>query len=267
MLETAQTPGQTTGPARFPEDRIQAFQQRLAAHPIYTGLKTVADLRLFMTHHVYSVWDFMSLCKFLQNDLAPSAYPWKPRGHPAARRFINEIVIEEESDEGPPDADGNPTYGSHFELYCGAMREIGADPEPAIRFVETAAAEGIQNALATSAAPAPAEAFMRTTFGFIDTQRPHVVAAAFALGREHIIPAMFRAFLRDMNITPADAPIFHYYLNRHIHLDEDHHAPLSLLVLNEACGGDPARVEEAVQAAEQAVEARVHFWDGVLAAL
>jgi hypothetical protein len=61
--------------------------------------------------------------------------------------------------------------------------------------------------------------------------------------------------------------VFHYYLKRHIHLDEDFHAPLSLRLLDALCGGDPLKVAEARAAAIQAVEARVEFWDGVLAAL
>ena len=65
----------------------------------------------------------------------------------------------------------------------------------------------------------------------------------------------------------SQAPTFHSYLNRHIHLDEDFHAPLSLRLLNGLCGSDPLRLEEAVHAAEQAVDARLAFWDGVHAAL
>ena len=46
---------------------------------------------------------------------------------PLLRRFINEIVLEEESDEGLPDASGQKTGLSHFELYCQVMRGIGVD--------------------------------------------------------------------------------------------------------------------------------------------
>lgn len=102
---------------------------------------------------------------------------------------------------------------------------------------------------------------------FIDSDRAHAVAAALALGRERIIPAMFRAFLARMGITPEQAPTFHDYLNRHIHLDEDFHAPLSLRLLEHLCGDDPVRIEEARQAAIQAINARITFWDGVLASL
>ena len=242
---------------------LTPLRERLNAHPVYTSLRNVADLRNFVSHHVYSVWDFMSLAKSLQGTLAPTTLPWRPVGDPSVRRFINEIILEEESDLGLPDREGNETYASHFELYCQAMTEIGANPTPALAFVELAGQQGISAALQNGKAPAPALEFMATTFGFIASDKPHVVAAAFALGREHVIPQMFRAFLSGMNIGQAEAPVFHYYLERHIHLDEDSHGPLSLKMLEELCAGDPQRIREAETAACQAVEARIRFWDGV----
>jgi hypothetical protein len=121
--------------------------------------------------------------------------------------------------------------------------------------------------LASGLAPVPSAAFNRVTFGFIDSGKAHAVAAALSLGREHIIPAMFRALLQRMAVSETQAPIFHYYLNRHIHLDEDFHAPLSLRLLNGLCEGDAVKLAEARDAAIRAVDARVEFWDGVLASL
>ena len=246
---------------------LQSFKQRLEQHPVYAAVSRIEDLRCFMQHHVYSVWDFMSLIKYLQNAVAPSRYPWTPDGDGSVRRFINELVLEEESDQALPGPDGAQGYSSHFELYCSAMQEIGADHREPLDFIETLRASGLETALARDSVPAPSRQFTRTTFAFIDSDKPHVVAAALALGREHIIPCMFRAFLRNFGVTAEQAPAFHYYLNRHVHLDEDFHAPLSLRLLNSLCGGDPVRQAEAVQAAEQAVEARIAFWDGVLEAI
>lgn len=84
-----------------------------------------------------------------------------------------------------------------------------------------------------------------------------MVAAALALGREHVIPAMFRALLAKIGVSEADAPIFHYYLNRHIGLDEDFHGPMSLRLLDHFCADDPARIAEAREAAQTAVAARL----------
>ena len=73
--------------------------------------------------------------------------------------------------------------------------------------------------------------------------------------------------MEKIGVSEAQAPIFHYYLNRHIHLDEDFHAPLSLRLLNGLCNGDEKKVQESIDAAQQAVIARVKFWDGVLEAI
>ena len=244
---------------------IHGLQNRLANHPIYGALETLDDLRVFMSHHVHSVWDFMSLIKFLQHHVAPVSWPWVPGPDAEVQRFINELVLEEETDQNVPGA--AKAFSSHFMLYVAAMREVGADADRMLHFVDKVAADGIQPALASGLAPAPACDFNRTTFGFIESGKAHCVAAALALGREHLIPAMFRAFLARMTITEAEAPIFHFYLNRHIHLDEDFHAPLSLRLLEVLCGEDSTKLEEAKMAAVQAVDARIAFWDAVLAVL
>jgi len=242
---------------------IHELQQQLNHHPVYQALQNVDDLRQFMAHHVFSVWDFMSLIKYLQKTVAPTTIPWVPKNSAAVRRFINSLVLEEESDESLPTINTS-AYSSHFELYCQTMREVGADPQTILQFVNIAVTQGIETALASEYIPEPSRHFTRTTFEFIATDKPHVVAAALALGREHVIPNMFRAFLAQMQISEAQAPTFYFYLNRHIHLDEDFHAPLSLQLLEELCGGDANKIGEAEQAAQQAISARLQFWDQVL---
>jgi len=245
-------------------DFIESLRLRLEAHPIYAAVTTLDDLRVFMQHHVYSVWDFMSLIKYLQNEIAPARWPWTPGGDASVQRFINELVLEEETDIALPGQEG---HTSHFMLYLAAMREIGADAATPERFVQLVAEQGVAAALASGLPPAPSAAFTRTTFDFLASGKPHTVAAALALGREHVIPSMFRAFLSRMAVTEAQAPSFHYYLNRHVHLDEDFHAPLSLRLLAALCENDPGKWREAEAAAETAVNARMLFWDGVLKAL
>lgn len=250
---------------RFEPRVIAPLRKRLDRHPIYAAVRTLDDLRVFMAHHVYSVWDFMSLIKYLQHTVAPARWPWTPGADPAVQRFINELNLEEETDAAAP---GQPAeFASHFQLYLGAMREIGADAERPARFVEIVRSQGLEAALDSGLVPVPSREFMRVTFAFIDSDKPHVVAAALALGREHVIPNMFRAFLARMAVGEREAPTFHYYLRRHIHLDEDFHAPLSIRLLEGLCAGDPARIREAEAAAIAAIEARLRFWDGVLAAL
>ncbi|MFA6015276.1 MAG: DUF3050 domain-containing protein [Gallionellaceae bacterium] len=249
---------------------IPGLKTKLDSHPLYTSVRTLAELRCFMEHHVFPVWDFMSLLKYLQGEIAPACAPWMPASKPETallQRFVNEIVLAEESDEGLPDADGNPTFVSHFALYLGAMEEVGADTRPVRAFIKAVKKHGIAAALKRDDIPEPARRFMKTTFGFLATDKPHVVAAAFALGREQVIPGMFRALLANIGISKKKAPLFHYYLERHIHLDDELHGPLSLKLLDQLCGDSDKKLRGAEKAARQAIEARIKLWDGVHAAL
>ena len=252
----------------FPLDEINKLQKELSEHPVYDAVKNLDDLTIFMQHHIYSVWDFMSLVKYLQREFAPNTTPWMPHGDPMIRRFINDIVLEEESDEAPLLADGTIGYTSHFELYIKAMEEVETNASSAINlFIEEVRNRSLTEALKLETIPAPAQLFMQTTFGFIATDKPHMIAAAFAFGREHIIPTMFSALLKKMNITQKEATAFHYYLARHIELDGDHHGPLSLRMIDILCKDDPKKIVEAKNIAIHAIEARIKFWDGVLEAI
>ena len=244
------------------KDAIANFSEQLASHPIYEAIKTAQDLQCFMQHHVYSVWDFMSLIKYLQSTVAPTQYPWLPTKDASIRRFINELVLEEECDT-TIDKTG---FISHFELYQAAMKEVSADTSNIESFIQVVANEDINAALKSDFIPKPSAEFTTTTFKFIEDNKPHQVAAALALGREHIIPPMFRSILSRIQVDEQQAPIFHYYLNRHVHLDEDFHAPLSLKLLNSLCH-DQTTEDEALIAAELAVQARLALWDGVLGAI
>lgn len=244
-------------------DILDSFKSRLNEHSVYDAVKTLEDLKIFMEHHVFSVWDYMSLIKYLQHEIAPTSYPWVPKGDGSVRRFVNELVMEEESDESCVHGE----FVSHFELYLKAMEEIGADTSRATNFVNSVIENGLDFALANCDIPVPSANFMEHTFNLIKANRPHEVAASLALGREHIIPLMFKSLLKKMNVSKEDAPIFHYYLTRHIELDGDSHGPLSLRLLNGLCESNEKKINEAVSAANNSITCRLKFWDGVHSAI
>lgn len=247
----------------FDLQTLTPLQTELNNHPIYHSIQSIEELRIFMQHHVYSVWDFMSLVKYLQNEVANTQYPWLPGGDGQVQRFITELVLEEECDVEPEGAEGDRKYTSHFELYCSAMEEIGADIKPVKQFLDLVRSQGIDSALRSTHIPDASRRFTQTTFDFINSGKSYAVAAALALGREHIIPDMFRHIIREMDINKLQAPTFHYYLERHVHLDEGSHAPMSIRLLDMLCHNNLER-QEALQYAEQAIKARIRFWDNVL---
>jgi hypothetical protein len=247
-------------PIAFLQQEVAPARRLLLNNSLYHSVQSLTDLRRFMEHHVYAVWDFMSLLKALQQELTCVEVPWVPSSVPAMRRLINEIVLEEESDL---DQQGHPI--SHFELYVRAMEECGADTAP-IRRLVAAVADGrsIERALEVANAPESVREFVLTTFDIIGTNKPHVVAAAFTFGREDLIPDMFRQLVGDLgNRFPGQLDTFTYYLNRHIELDEDVHAPLARQMVRELCADAPERWLEAQQVAIRCMEARMALWDGV----
>ncbi len=245
--------------------RIAPLRATLAAHPLYTSIRTEPQLRLFLQSHVFAVWDFMSLLKALQSRLTCVTTPWLPTPYPASRRFINEIVLGEESDEYPV-SDGSAVPLSHFEIYLHAMRQAGASTQAIETLTASLATTPILEAIAQADIPAGPRAFLTTTFTLIAEGKLHALAAAFTFGREDLIPDMFTALVRDLSAQNAgNLDTFLWYLERHIEVDGEDHGPLSLRMVADLCGTDEHKWHEAAEAAAQALEARIALWDAILA--
>lgn len=229
----------------------------LQDHPIWGQLSSLERVRCFMEHHVWAVWDFMSLLKSLQAELAPARIPWVPPWDSAATRFINEIVIGEESDEGP---DGRPA--SHFEIYIRAMDRAGAQTQPILSFVADVTRGGLpETAFGRTSMPSTVRRFVQTTLNFCCASLPERVAA-FTLGREEIIPAMFSAALRGLS-EREQLDGFIWYLERHVAVDRDRHGPLAARLFEKVCLSDDATRSMALWAARLALEERLALWNAV----
>ncbi len=242
--------------------RLEPLRASLDRHPLYARIVSSSTLRVFMEHHVFAVWDFMSLLKGLQRAFTSVELPWRPVGDPITRRLINELVLEEESDE----VDG-VTIG-HFELYLRAMEQVGADTGP-IRHLVRLVEQGVplDQALVLCGAPAAARAFVGTTFALLASGKPHVVAASFTYGREDSIALIFENLARMVRRDGEGASLFLRYLERHVELDGDDHGPKAVAMMRQLCGHDAALWEEATEAAVRSLEARHAFWSGIAALL
>jgi hypothetical protein len=262
---------------KFPLERINALQIKLNNHKLIAGelIDNIYDLQLFMEHHVFAVWDFMSLIKFLQNHFCPTTNCWVPRNRSKKEnkcaRLINEIILAEETDF---DLNGKDIV-SHFELYCDAMEEIGANINQINNWISTLSQGTIpaasyshfymtKNSFNKSGIMPEASAkFVKNTFSHIKTGKPNVVAAVFAFGRENVIPDMFKGLVSQLNLSEIDCPKFHYYLSRHIEIDADEHGPASLELVEYVCNQQPELIAEAESAAVCAIESRLEFWDNL----
>lgn len=241
-------------------DATQKERDILQSHPIYSRIKSLDQLHVFMENHVFAVWDFMSILKSLQSQLTCTNVPWIPAGKGTPSRLVNEIVTEEESD-----LDRYGQYISHFEMYCHAMQQAGADTVKINRFISNLNDYSVPKALDMANSPEPGKEFVNSTFNILGGAPTHVVAAMFTFGREEVIPEMFRSIVNDIDkALKGKLKSFIYYLNRHIGLDEDEHTPAALKMVKELCGDDEQKWNEATEAAITAMQARIHLWDGIL---
>ena len=277
------------------EERVAPDHLALGNHPVYGMIEDAEAMCLFMRSHVFAVWDFMSLLKSLQRGLTCTTHPWVPVKDCASARLINEIVLEEETDEIR-----TGFYISHFELYLEAMDEVGADRQPIDQLIDgIRAGADLDEVLSGVDVPLPTREFVKYTLHA--AQLPvHQVASVFLMGREDVIPSMFMSILehektgngspqrwrlRTKNLiekvikgmerryapwrvkvaTDPGEDIFRTYLERHIELDGESHGPMGQRLLMEICGKDAEKWHEATEAALEALKMRRYLWDGVMA--
>jgi hypothetical protein len=240
---------------------IEPARQEVVSHPIYRELTTMNAVVTFMEHHVFAVWDFMSLLKALQRRLTCVQVPWVPSGPAGSRRLINDIVLVEESDE----LSGG--FISHFELYLEGMRQTGAKTHPIEDFIGLLrAGEPVLDSLKKADVPAPSAEFVATTWGFVEDAPVHCQAAAFAFGREDLIPDMFDQ-IAVLNSELGQLSVFMDYLRRHIQVDSEEHTPMAMQMLADLCGDDQGKWADCEQTIRSALAARATFWGGILRAI
>ena len=243
------------------EEQISEARQAVIKHPMYAALDSAQAIRTFQEHHVFAVWDFMSLLKSLQRNLTCVELPWVPTGPTGSRRLINDIVLVEESDERH---DG---FISHFELYLEGMTQAGADTSIIDAFIDRLrGGQPVLKAIDEAKVPGPSAEFIRLTWNLIEKAPVHAQAAAFAFGREDLIPDMFQQVV-GVNERVGSLGTFVDYLARHIQVDSEEHTPMAMQMLADLCGEDHAKWAECAETINLALAARAGLWDGILAAI
>lgn len=243
------------------EEELSSLRNQLVKHPLYREIESLESIRVLMESHVFAVWDFMSLVKKLQKDLTSTTLPWTPAKYPAAGRLINEIVWGEETD-----LNRHGQVQSHFEMYRDAMQALGASTQAIDTFlVSVSQGTSINEAINGLNTSAFVQNFLKFTFEIIEEHPTHVVAAVFTFGREDLIPDMFVEMVKSIQKDHQNELLdLVYYLERHIELDGDEHGPMALQMIEQLCGADEAKIQEAIDASKRALKMRIQLWDGIL---
>lgn len=238
---------------------LKPMRVRLFGHEIYQQLETLEDLQEFMEHHVFAVWDNMMQLKALQRLLSCTDNNWAPTEYPQSTGLINQLIAQEESDNGP-----EGEYISHFDLYRKAMQQAGAQTFRIERFLQLLR-EGysFEDALQRINLPESIQKYLQINRSICEQKKPHEILAAYFLGREDVIPQLFHRLADDLlEQYPDKLKTLHDYLTRHI--EGPRHDHQLAAALQELCGEDETKWNEAALAAKRALEGRYALWDGIL---
>ena len=238
---------------------LQESISAMKHHKVFGMISSVEKLGTFMQWHVFAVWDFMSLIKRLQRDLTGLSLPWMPPENAKIARLINEIVLSEETDILP-----NESYSSHFDLYRDAMKEIKVSTAWIDNFVnQLKNGVEVHEALARQSLPEAIKDFVKATLAISCDGNILDVLGSFFYGREDSIPEMFQNLLDSWSIKVEHAPMFVYYLQRHIQLDADSHGPALQTIIDELTENDPKKITRILDSAIQAIQQRINLWDAL----
>ena len=116
---------------------------------------------------------------------------------------------------------------------------------------------------------AAAREFVTATMETTEASLPERVAA-FTLGREDVIPGMFREAVAQLDrsgMHGTDLRLLRWYLDRHVAIDGDHHGPLAARLFERTCLTDARTTDASLRAAVRALQQRLALWDAAAAGM
>ena len=217
---------------------IQPLVADISRHKIFSAITSIERLRRFAQIHVFAVWDFMLFLQALQQKL-------------------------QEGNDAVPD--GNCL--SYFELYLEAMRRSGADRQPINAFIHSLRHDpDLTQLLTQDNLPQPAKRFLTDSFELINKDS-HIVASAFAFGREYIASITFPQILQQLTSLVLDESnslqTFMNYFRRHIDLYGGKHGEKSKTIVTTLCENDESKWDEAAEAAFFSLKSQLELLNGI----
>ncbi len=213
--------------------RVAELRNAIVQHDVFNNINSQKNIRMYMEHHVFQVWDFMILLKSIQFGVN-SVYKkgsnnfscWYPKVPGKFSRLITEIVLDEESDSEINDL-------SHFEYYLKAMEQSEADLyyiERAmwhVRMSDDISLDLHQPNFFPSESVKEHFLYMREISNIVEDPDKLIFQplASFFFCREDLIPDFFTSIVTQTSERwKTNNAFFINYLQRHIDLDGGEHS-------------------------------------------
>ncbi|NVJ59807.1 MAG: DUF3050 domain-containing protein [Gammaproteobacteria bacterium] len=249
----------------FKSSRIQYLDNSLNNHPLFNCIHFIEDLKVFMEHHIFTVWGYLSLLKAMQCNLTCASAPWIPVGDPSIRRMINELVCREESNE---------LVGglSTFEWYLQSMSDCNANTSSINKMIDSLS-HGEHSFLDLSYLSSPLKNYIITIQQIIKNGSLREIAAAFSAEQSVRLPKPFIKATSSLNKQhPKQTKSFHYYIKsyyqeRYVKEDFTKHGTLTLSLLVRLCNNNNNKYRDCLSVIEQILESKLLLWNSIFSLL
>lgn len=230
------------------EKDIQSLQQSLAQHSLYQSLDSIDKLKIFMVYDCLALWTSMTLLKSLQQRVTCIYLPWYPSPHsPEVVRFVNELVLFEESD-----LDDTGHAMSHFETYYFIMKGMKTDTSALDSFLSTGEFESL---------PLGAQAYVKHLVELAFNGTDEEVAASLFLAREKILPRLYTQLKNALLKNGLRCQNLDNLLQRQIEVGSARHAPFAQVCFDLICDNDKHKKIRAMRSAKTTLELQLLLWN------
>lgn len=233
--------------------------EKVEQHPVFTAFETFDDVRMFLEHFVYAVWDFKVLVEAFRNpEDDPNPFPGPEVVLPPAedKDWIYEMAHFE------IEGDWKARLRPYHSLFIHSMEVLGANQREIIALMQRLEeGRNLNSVLGRVSIPSESETHLRTTWNIIQTDELPRIAGALALGRRDIIPAEFPKRAKNLHpdsFTLVDAPFTDF--RRGMELDRVEHVERILTDSRLPENWE----DQAKEGAQEMLEARLNLLDGIM---
>lgn len=251
----------TTQLAETIEQDLNEDIAAVEAHPVFDAMDSLGDFQTFFEHHVYAVWDFMTLLEAFQNPDG-RIHLWTP---PVCYDSADDLVHQ----AGYRDVANG--MQAHLDAYWNMMDAIGANTRD-LHVLFSALEDGVSEdeALATAGVSPAVRQHVQTTREIAKTGKPTRIAGAI-LARRDLIPDRFGAELQRLHqatfdepqvtVETLETPRCYTTFDQAVEFDWERH--LDRILSDDRVEMSGAAQSDLLDAAKQMLDARVSLLDDI----